>query len=130
MKAVPLSPETRRRLEAMFAPDERAAAAEMLVNECGGNLPLLAKLDMYELERFRFAALKLSEGQLDSLQRAVGLAKEDWRDLLVSAGFGSDVKAHQRWRPDGMRDNQPLQRTGAAGWFSWIRQWFPRGPGR
>jgi hypothetical protein len=54
---------------------------------------------MYELERFRFAALKYSNGDLSRLERAVKLAQEDWRDLLVGAGFADDVEAHKRWEP-------------------------------
>jgi hypothetical protein len=41
--------------------------------------------------------LKLSEGNLDKLNRAVALAKTDWRDLLMAAGFGEDIKAHLAW---------------------------------
>lgn len=63
MNTVPLSPETQRRLELVFAPDDRSEAAELLTTECGTNLPFLEKLDMFQLERFRFAALKLSEGK-------------------------------------------------------------------
>jgi hypothetical protein len=85
---VPLSPETRRRLELLFAPDQHAEATQLLVDECGNNLPCLERLDMFQLERFRFAALKLSEGDLAKLWYAVDLAQRDWRDLLVFAGFG------------------------------------------
>lgn len=55
---------------------------------------------MYQLERFRFAALKYSDGKLPLLEGAVQLAKEDWRDLLLAAGFGYDVEAHGRWEPN------------------------------
>ena len=34
------------------------------------------------------------------LQKAIELAKTDWRDLLMSAGFGEDIHAHERWFPD------------------------------
>lgn len=101
MKTQPLSPGTRQRLELLFAPNDRPTAENLLVNECGNNLPFLEKLNPFELERFRFAALKESEGQLDLLQQAVDLAKRDWRDLLMSAGFGEDVKEHERWWPSG-----------------------------
>jgi hypothetical protein len=130
MKPQPLSPETRRRLDAVFAPDDRPAAEAMLMNGCGNNLPFLEKSDMFELERFRFAALKESEGNLVLLRQAIGVAQRDWRDLLMSAGFGEDVTEHKRWLPGGMRDNQPMQRTGAAGMFSGSRKWFGRGSGR
>ena len=46
------------------------------------------------LERLRYAALKLSGGRLDALREAVELARIDWRDLLMGAGFGYDVHAH------------------------------------
>ena len=36
----------------------------------------------------------------------------------------------RRMGPSGPRYNQPMQRTGAAGWFTQIRKWFGRGPGR
>jgi hypothetical protein len=52
------------------------------------------------IERIRFAVLKLSAGDLKALQRAIDLAKIDWRDVLVAAGFCSDVTAHKSWWPD------------------------------
>jgi hypothetical protein len=99
MNVIPLSPETQRRLEAVFAADERAEATKLLVNECGTNLPFLDKLDMFQLERYRFAALRLSDGKLDKLRQAVDLAQCDWRDLLMAAGFGENVTEHERWFP-------------------------------
>lgn len=99
MPHVPLSPETLLRLERVFAPGDRAAAADVLVRECGANLPFLERLDMYQLERVRFAALKLSGGRLDKLRRAAGQARQDWRDLLMAAGFGEDEREHERWLP-------------------------------
>ena len=72
---VPLSPETQRRVEALFSPQDRAAATAMLIEDCGNNLPFLEELDEIELERFRFAALKLSNGSLQELVRAIELAK-------------------------------------------------------
>lgn len=96
--AVQLSPETQRRVELMFAPSTRAEVTELLVNECGANLPLLQNLDEVQLERFRFAALKLSDGSLEKLHKAIALAKLDWRDLLASAGFHS-ANSHTSWLP-------------------------------
>ena len=101
MTNAPLSPETRRRTLALFAPADQAAAERLLVEGCGNNLPFLDELDPFQLERFRFAALKLGDGRLDGLRQAVALAKADWRDLLMSAGFGEDVAAHNRWTPGG-----------------------------
>lgn len=72
----------------------------MLVKECGNNLPFLDKLSEYELERFRYAALKLSNGDLKQLRRAIKMANLDWRDLLMAAGFGQDSNAHTEWLPE------------------------------
>jgi hypothetical protein len=51
------------------------------------------------LERYRYAALKLSGGDLGRLRQAIELAKSDWRDLLVAAGFAENVRAHKNWNP-------------------------------
>jgi hypothetical protein len=96
-----LSHETRHRLDILFEPEEREEAAKLLAEQCGNNLPFLESLDAQGLERFRFAALKLSGGDLSRLRSAVELAKTDWRDLLVAAGFGEDPQAHVFWMPTG-----------------------------
>lgn len=95
----PLSPETRRRLERLFAPRRREEAERLLRDDCGNNLPFCGGLDSAGLERVRFAALKVSGGRLDKLAEAVRLAQIDWRDLLMNAGFGFDERAHESWEP-------------------------------
>jgi len=100
MSASGISPETQRRLDILFLrPEDRAEAARLLAEECGNDLPFLEDLDERGLERFRFAALKLSGGDLSRLRSAIELAKTDWRDLLMAAGFGHDVRAHASWMP-------------------------------
>ena len=49
------------------------------------------------IERVRASVLKLSEGSMDKLRYAVKVAKEDWRDVFVAAGFGHDPLAHRVW---------------------------------
>ena len=95
----PLSPETQRRLEALFGERNRKEAAVLLQKECGNNLPFLEELDEFRLERIRFAALKIGAGSMPKLREAIELAKIDWRDLLMSAGFGEDLHAHEQWFP-------------------------------
>ena len=97
-----LSRETEKRISLLFPPNERQLVRTVLFEECGNNLPLLENLDERKLERFQFAALKLSEGKLDKLNDAIALAKADWRDLLMAAGFGEDVDAHKSWLPAQM----------------------------
>lgn len=100
VEEVPLSEETRRRVEILFDGEDRELAERLLVEGCGSNLPLLKNLSPQKLERYRFAALKLSEGRLNKLRSAIALAKRDWRDLLVAAGFAHDIQAHERWLPE------------------------------
>jgi hypothetical protein len=95
-----LSSETERRLALLFAPAHQELVRKILLEECGNNLPFLKNLDAAALDRFRFAALKLSRGNLDGLRDAVRLAKTDWRDLLVAAGFAESIDAHTSWLPD------------------------------
>ena len=96
-----LSQETERNIAKLFPPGSRAEASELLLYECGNNLPFCEKLNEFQLERIRFSALKLSAENIDKLKDAIELAKTDWRDLLVAAGFATDVTAHKRWIPDG-----------------------------
>ncbi len=94
-----LSPETTRRVDILFLPENRERAKTLLYERCGNNLPFLENKDMYELERFRFAALKYSDGDLLRLEAAVKLAQGDWRDLLMASGFAHDIEGHRRWEP-------------------------------
>ena len=97
---VPLSAATEERLAAVFpTPEDAEQARRMLERECGSNLPFLQDGTPESLERFRFAALKLSGGSLEELRRAVRLAQMDWRDLLMAADFGRDLHAHEAWEP-------------------------------
>ena len=99
MAASKLSAETGKRISLLFPPGQQQLVRTLLFEQCGNNLPFLENLDEKKLERFQFAALKLSEGRLDELDRAIALAKADWRDLLMAAGF-SEVDAHRAWLPE------------------------------
>ena len=96
---VSLSPATRERLGVLFAPADRPAAEALLVGECGTSLPCCERCTAADLERIRFACLKLSGGRLDQLRYWVDEAKKDWRDVLMAAGFGYTLTAHLDWRP-------------------------------
>jgi len=93
----PLSDDTRALVERQFPPGDREAAARMLLEHCGNNLPYLENGDATSLERFRFAALRIAAGNLERLVQAIALARTDWRDLLVEADFANDTGAHRAW---------------------------------
>jgi hypothetical protein len=99
MSTPPLSQESEERIALLFPHTERDLVRAMLVVECGNNLPGLEKVDSKVMDRFRFAALKLSEGEVSKLKKALALAKTDWRDLLMAAGFGESLSAHESWQP-------------------------------
>jgi hypothetical protein len=98
MGTPPLSPETEKRVTLLFPPDQQEIVRNILLEECGNNLPFLQNLDGVAMDRFRFAALKLSRGDLVELRMAVALAKTDWRDLLVAASFQA-LNSHESWLP-------------------------------
>lgn len=95
----------------MFGAEDRERAQTLIEEQCGTNLPFLSELGPVQLERYRFAALKVSAGRLSGLEHAIALAKTDWRDLLMEAGFGHDVRAHERWCEGVLASNAALDRA-------------------
>jgi hypothetical protein len=93
----PLSRLTKQLIEIIFDPAEAVEASQWLEQECGNNLPFCKEYDEHQMERIRFAALKLSQGNLLKLLKAIDLARRDWRDLLMAADFGNHLEAHETW---------------------------------
>lgn len=96
---VPLSDGIERRLALMFRGRGLDDARALLGTECAETLPFSTPTPE-GLERIRCACLKLSGGHVGRLRAAVREARIDWRDVLVAAGFGHDVHAHEAWWPD------------------------------
>jgi hypothetical protein len=90
-----ISQQTEERIALLFPHEWQRALVRAALSE----QPFVNSASEAASERLQFAALKLSEGNLDKLNRAVALAKIDWRDLLMAAGFGEDIKAHLAWLP-------------------------------
>lgn len=99
-RIAPLSERTRECIALLFGSEDGERVAQLLAAQCGNNLPGLEHLDATQLERFRFAVLKLSGGELAGVERALKLALVDWRDLLMAAGFAEDLHAHLAWTPN------------------------------
>ncbi len=96
---IELSEKTAERISTLFPPSKLREAEDLLKIECGENIPFCENKDKFEMERIRFATLKLSEGNIEKLVQSIELAQTDWRDLLMAAGFGEDVEAHKKWNP-------------------------------
>ena len=80
-----------------FSVRDSEFAISLLAEQCGNNLPLCEKWTLKELDRIRFAVIKISDGNIEELKSAVKLAKIDWRDLLVNVGFAKDINSHNIW---------------------------------
>ena len=94
---IDLSDRTIKIINVVFSNDDKDEVIDLLKNECANNLLFLEDKSSEEMERFRFAVIKLSEGKIDKLHDVMELAQSDWRDLLVAAGFGDDLIVHQLW---------------------------------
>lgn len=94
---IAVSEATWVRIRAVFRERDHANVERALRDRCGDNLPFVTVDDL--AERIRFAVLKLSAGDLARMEGALALAASDWRDVLMAAGFGNDVKEHLRWMP-------------------------------
>jgi hypothetical protein len=99
MPPLDLSPSTRWYVNRLFGPGEAEKAAEILINECGSNLPLCKMETPAGMERIRAAVLKLSRGDLDKLIEWVDLAKADWRDVLLAAESNRNTGTHTHRKP-------------------------------
>jgi hypothetical protein len=84
-----LSIETLRRIDILFSPDEKEQVSSLLIEHLtSGN----------EDERFQFAVLKYSKGDMQRLQKAIEITKLDFRDMLLMSGFWNP-NAQKKWMP-------------------------------
>ncbi len=95
---IEVNSDTKRQIHALFPRNDWNAVKQMLLTQCGDNLPLVDSTRVELAERIRFAVLKLSEGRVAELEQQIALAAIDWRDTLVAAEFG-DLTAHKFWTP-------------------------------
>jgi hypothetical protein len=102
---IELSEHTQQIVERLFQAKDWKRASGVLESGCGDNLPMLGKPnpDPHSMERLRFAALKLSDGEIEKLRQAIILAQQDWRDLLMAAGFGHSLDEHKKWAEEILR---------------------------
>ena len=92
----PLTGITKAHLDVMFTLEERDDAEALLLMITSRNATQMVGRD----DRCRIAALKWCGGDVLRLCDAVDLYFLDYRDLLMQAGFGSDLDIHKYWCPD------------------------------
>lgn len=105
---IDLTPGTKDRLRTLFRPKDLPEAERLLANDDTAARLAGQGWTPAQLERIQFAALRVSGGSLDGLRNALVLGRTDWRDLVMSAGFGQDPLAHQSWQP-GPEDAVPSE---------------------
>jgi hypothetical protein len=96
LRPAPLTPATEERLGVMFPGQDQSKAREII-----SWMPSYFSKDSVALERFRFALLKLSNGDIGALEEWKDALRADYRDVLIEAGFANDVHAHSAWFPTG-----------------------------
>jgi len=87
------------RIDAIFDKALRDSAIKLIREQCGMGLPLMHSAVPADYDRIRLAVIKLSGGTIEGLERGISDARNDWRDVLLEAGFGHDVEAHLHWNP-------------------------------
>lgn len=87
----PLSELTESLIELLFTERDQEEA-RFLLSQIEG--------DVRSNERIQIAAIRWAGGSLTKLAGAVDQTNWDWRDLLMGAGFGHDIKAHINWAQD------------------------------
>lgn len=92
-----LSDKTRKLVHGLYQSREALEICDMLENECGAEAFSCDGWSPVEMERIHFAVLRLAHEDVMGFDSAVQFAQRDWRDLLMSAGFGNDLESHKKW---------------------------------
>jgi hypothetical protein len=104
--SAPLTARVTSVIQRDFPAHSTDLIAAILLDGCGDDLPMIQ--GPLEIERIRLAVLKLAEGDVSVLPDHIGMARVDWRDVLVAAEFGTDLTAHLRWADEaGKPQNAP-----------------------
>ncbi len=101
---IELSNLTRLIIRKFYNSKYQEAVNELLTHECSDNLPFAKNWNSEQMERIRFAVMKLSNGEYSGLVESVQLAKVDWRDVLIASGFASSSEEHKSWAEEILND--------------------------
>ena len=102
---IELTQRTVQLINNLFVKADRQEASKLLKFECADNIAFNNGNNSIGMERIRFAAIKLSQGNLAKLYYAVDLAQKDWRDLLLFSDCALDLNSHEIWA-NNVLDNE------------------------
>ena len=94
---IPLSSRTEQVAAALFEEPELGHIIRRLLQEASENIPFQENSTPEEMERIRYAIMKLIVQNRKNENRAFEYVKTDWRDLFMAAGFGYCAEEHNRW---------------------------------
>ncbi|ROQ19482.1 hypothetical protein EDC38_0064 [Marinimicrobium koreense] len=97
-----LSNRTKKIVHYLYKSREALEVCDMLETECGTEALSCSSWSPEQMERIHFAVLKLANGSSMDLDSAIQLAQLDWRDLIMSAGFGKDTRVHEIWAKENV----------------------------
>ncbi len=90
--------EKSRAIAEKYFPNESALVIAQLQEYCESLSEFFSEESQPETyERFCLAILKIAKTSNKKLNKAIDLGKTDYRDLLVSAGFGNSLTVHSDW---------------------------------
>lgn len=109
--ALPLSNRVNRLLATLIDESIRSRLADRLQVEAANNIPFHDKSKTKDMDRIRFSIIKLVHEEPNAEDEAFELAKVDWRDLFMAAGFAYDADEYEKWylRVTGDDDSKPKQ---------------------
>jgi hypothetical protein len=99
---IALSERTKHLIAKLFTKSEGVIIWDMLYRAVGQNINYCNPATPENMERIRFAILKLTKQSRLNLAVGIYQAQTDWRDLLMSAGFGHDANQHMAWYQEQM----------------------------
>jgi len=105
-----ISPDIRRLISYLFVSEsEQAEIAQRLIDIFSlrheGSSRLICAVLRVSCGQFDRAYYSKT-GRLDEFESAIALLDTDWRDLLMAAGFGEDIKAHEEWMSATLKEPQ------------------------
>lgn len=103
---IPLSNRTRRLIARLFSKAEGTVISDCLYRSVSANIPFCSDSSPEDMERIRFAILKMTKQSPLNLAVGISLAQSDWRDLLMAAGFGDDEDQHMTWYNEQVKSEE------------------------
>lgn len=118
---IPLSQRCRRVAELLFSEPHLSQITNRLLSEASENIPFHANSNSTEMDRIRFAIMKLLSAPNSDEDSIFDLAKRDWRDLFMAAGFAYSADEHESWYNHLVPNNPGPHASSPKPWWAFWR---------